>query len=318
MFGKSNNITRFVIDEFDQEAMAFKSFFDLVGAPICSGFVDYNSLEPVDSEIKPIYITSTDRDIIAVRFRIDKRTVPGKLLKKEVNEALKKLIAQKTEINADTGEVEEYVPSKGTVKELKSAIKNKLLKEVLPVPSYFDCLFVFPENKELPAYGYFSSTNDKEFEELKRSVEEFMQIDIVPLGFNQQVELEEESDFHAFLNYIWERSEQENELPFYIYEKVALENLYNSKAKLVDFTDRELVDNLLNNTYGFKEALLKNWMYDTTLYLKDWYKLYNFVDEELPWNREDGNTEEVIISKMLTLDNTFNHMDNTIKSFLEN
>jgi hypothetical protein len=167
MFGKKSGVTKFKFTVGDN-FISFKPFFDMEGSPISCGFVKYNKER--STEVIPEVSYVNGKKIMAVKLRVDTRTVPAKLLNKEYEKALKDLIERKTTTN-EYGEVEEYIPFKETKRELKEAIKKRLLRNTAPVPNYYDVILCSELGR-----GYISTTSKKALECLEQSLDRYREL----------------------------------------------------------------------------------------------------------------------------------------------
>jgi hypothetical protein len=308
MFDKKSNVIRFGFSE--KEPIEFKPFYDLEGAEVSYGFVDYQTKE-YDSKqaVIPFFTNSSGRQVHAVKFRVDKRTVPGKLLKKETDKALAKLIEQKSEVDSDTGEVIPYIPSKGTVKELKSAIKNKLLKQALPVPSYYDVFFISTFDNE--GYGYISTNSEKVFEYLKNNLEEYYDMRLLYHGSKDEILAE--TDIHSFISTIWEDSEKVESVVS-VADSVKLGDGYDGKVSVVDYPYRDAVDSLLDNGCAFVEAEMCLQEGEILFKLKNNFSISGYEDECMLVDEEEIAFE--VEQRISCLDGLFTVLDNEVKKFL--
>ncbi len=300
MFGKKNNITRFRY--FDNDSNKFKAFFPVEGAEICSGFVDYFTKEYEGSTITPSYSYPNGKEILALKLRIDKRSVPGTLLNKEFEKQLKKIIKQNETIDEYSGEVVEYKPSKDMKRELKNAIKNKLLKDMPAIPKYLDVYI-----NKTDGYGYISSTSKKDIEELENLIiDNFEEYPIT--------EKLDETDFHHFAVDVWDNRNKEKYLISVGNDNKLIDANGEGKVQFAGVDDESMVDNLLEKVYSFSEVefVMKN--YDASFKMKNFDCVYGFVDEAMVVE-EDEQSEEVE-QRMIALDALFKVVGDSVNIFV--
>jgi hypothetical protein len=298
MFGKKSNVIRFSVNE-DIDLNELPHFFSTDGAELSWGFVDYETKENSPSPCRKTYVNG--KEIVAVKFRIDKRSVPGKVLKKEYEQALRKLVEQKSTVN-EYGEVDTYIPSKDTKKELKSAIKNRLLKEVLAVPNYFDVYFNFNDG-----YGYFSSCSEKEFNLMSGCLDE----SIIISSFNDQLV---EDDIHFFIESIYEKKHEEYDLV--VDDNIKMTDINQvGKVSFVDAEEKEQVVSLLDKGYTFKEATLTFKSFDASFKLKSFYSIFAYEDEAMEVDVDEK--QEEISQRFMALDALYDVIKKNIKLFIE-
>jgi len=303
MFRKKSTVTKFkFILQDDSPPIKYVPFFDMEGNEISCGFVNYDK-ERVD-EVVPEYSFVNNKEIQATKLRVDKRTVPAKLLNKEFEKALKQLIKDRTTVD-EYGEVDEYIPSKDAKKELKAAIKNRLLRETNAVPNYYDVILC----SDL-GYGYISSTSKKDIECLMNCLGGIGEL----YPFIDDIDDLYEDDFSYFVEDIYK---QDKDYDIQIEESAKLKD--SSDDGNVSFTNslyQEQVDKLLELGYIFIEADLSFKDADVTFKMKNWENIFAFEDEAMEVEEEEK--QEEISQRWIALESLYKVLGENIKKFLEN
>lgn len=301
MFGKKSGVTKFKFTVGDN-FISFKPFFDMEGSPISCGFVKYNKER--STEVIPEVSYVNGKEIMATKLRVDKRTVPSKLLNKEYEKALKDLIERRTTTD-EYGEVEEYVPLKETKRELKKAIKNRLLRNTAPVPNYYDVILCGELGR-----GYISTTSKKDLACLEQSLDGLEDV----LEYCITDEEVYEDDFSFFIESVYK---QDKNYSLHIPNSAKLKDSSDSgNVSFVDALEKEQVDKLLEMGYEFVEAELEMIDVDVTFKMKNWENVFAFEDEVMEVEEEEK--QEEISQRWLALEGLYEVLNKNIKTFLEN
>jgi hypothetical protein len=239
-----------------------------------------------------------------IKLQINKRTVPTKLLNEEYNKALKALIEQNEEVDEETGEVlEEYVPSKTQKKELKRAIKNKLLRETKSVPSFVDIVFDM-----VSGICYVFSTKKKELELFEEIASEQMELIHMQLGsflINEDYNFKDE-DFHEVMQYICE-----HELTLRETMDVKFKEGDSSITMTNAAEESDIAANIARG-YEIKELGLCGM---EEFKVSDFYGIKSWEGPEIIFDEED--MEATIMEKMETVKEQFKEIDRCFKEIWE-
>lgn len=297
MFSKKNNISRYKFNTQEPFDFYSRRFYDIEGREYCYGwksFVDQDTPEGLlwAERFQPI------------KLQINKRTVPAKLLNEEYIIALKALIKQNEEIDEDTGEVlEEYAPSKTQTKELKSAIKNKLLRETKPVPSFVDVVFDM-----VSGICYVFSTNKKELGFFEEIASEQMELILMQLGgflINEDSNFKEE-DFHEVMQYICEHE-------LFLSETMDVKfKEGDSSITMTNAAEESDISINLARGYVIKELGLCGM---EEFKVSDFYGIKAWGGPEIIFDKED--IEATIMEKMETVKEQFKEIDECFKGIWE-